>query len=132
MNGTEQRNARMSLANDILKHSGSLMPSEKQKPRPARREKPKAKTICKPKNMDKHEHVPGVSWSESSRRWNAYYYNGEAVIKIGAFPTQARAVLAKRLYMLWVKRGLVDSPNKPERRQYIRWQASKNQYVILG
>lgn len=106
MNGTEQRNARMSLANDILKHSGSLMPKESNKPRPSRKETKKIKKKSSYKHkIPEHTHIPGITFRTDFGRWEAYFYDGAKTYKLGLFNTQERAFLTVKLFKLWRRRG---------------------------
>jgi hypothetical protein len=126
----------MSLATDILKRAEEIAnpPSKARRaPRPSEpREAPKPKQSeprkfgrtrapAKIRRTRKGEHVPGVSFDGRSGGWAAYFYDGTKKILIGLFSSKARAVVARRIYMLWHKRGYYDIPNKPARRLYTNW-----------
>ena len=111
----------MSLATDILKHSGSLIQKasvEKRAP-VARRRKPERKY-----KAPEHTPVKGVHWMSTRRGWRACYCIDNKVISVGIFPTHERASIAYRLYAYWVKSGLGLAATKTEKRLYTRWQAS--------
>lgn len=114
----------MSLATDILKHSGSLIPSRKIE----RREPlsyPKRRAIkSKTRKHVEVVHISGVSLVPQRNMWSAYFYNGEKTIRIGEFPTQERAAIARKIYLHWRKLGMKDIPHIPEKRQYVLWRAS--------
>lgn len=120
MNGTEQRNARMSLANDILRRAGSTnIISSRQQPTTTRPVKAlRTRAYKKPVVRPDAPHIPGVSWSQGNNRWAAFFYDGSTVIRVGEFETQERAHVALRLYKYWRKLGLKDIPNKPTIRTY--------------
>lgn len=127
----------MSLATDILKRANAgLSPPSKQtrtdylglaKQQPAKRTEKKGPRIRKPKGKTviytapPHEHVKGVSFRSDTNGWDAYFFDGEKTIRIGLFPTQARAAIARKIYLHWRKRGMSDIPNKPDKRLYTRW-----------
>lgn len=126
----------MSLATDILKRAEEIAnppPKARRKPRPSEpRDTPKPKQSeprkfgrtrapAKIRSTRKGEHVPGVSFDGRSGGWAAYFYDGTKKILIGLFSSKARAVVARRIYMLWRKRGYYDIPNKPARRLYTNW-----------
>ena len=125
----------MSLATDILKSLNKPVPVKKPKapridsktaaPKRAkapiprkfgRTRAPAAAAVVRPV-----DHVPGVSFITKSGGWDAYFYDGTKKVVIGLFPTQARAIIARKIYMLWRKRGFTDIPNKPSRRLYTNW-----------
>lgn len=124
----------MSLATDILKHANAnlspptrseradymgLAVRKKEKrvaPKGPRLNKKKGKTVKYV--APKHEHVAGVAFNSRNNTWDAYFYNGVKTIRIGMFHTQARAVIARKIYMYWRKRGFDNVPNKPEKRLY--------------
>lgn len=122
----------MSLATDILKSMNKPAPVKKPKapridsktaapkkviPRKFRRTRaPAAAATVRPVN-----HVPGVSFISKSGGWDAYFYDGQKKIVIGLFPTQERAIVARKIYLHWRKRGFTDIPNKPSRRLYTNW-----------
>lgn len=124
----------MSLATDILKRAEEIAnppPKARLAPRPSEpRETPKqseprkfgrTRAPAKIRRTRKGEHVPGVSFDGRSGGWAAYFYDGTKKILIGLFSSKARAVVARRIYMLWRKRGYYDIPNKPARRLYTNW-----------
>lgn len=126
----------MSLATDILKRAEEIAnppPKARRAPRPREpRNTPKPKQSeprkfgrtrapAKIRSTRKGEHVPGVSFDGRSGGWAAYFYDGTKKILIGLFSSKARAVVARRIYMLWRKRGYYDIPNKPARRLYTNW-----------
>jgi hypothetical protein len=129
----------MSLATDILKraetidppkpikkvrapHSNTATPKRKKtKPTMARIFGRTRRPPSKDKVMPNVTHMPGVSFASRDNGWDAYYYDGQKKIRIGVFPTQARAIIARKIYMLWRKRGFSDIPNKPEKRLYTHW-----------
>lgn len=124
----------MSLATDILKRAEEIAnppPKVRRAPRPS---EPKAepkqseprkfgrtRAPAKIRRARKGEHIPGVSFDGRSGGWAAYFYDGTKKILIGLFSSKARAVVARRIYMLWRKRGYYDIPNKPARRLYTNW-----------
>lgn len=124
----------MSLATDILKRAEEIAnppPKARRAPRPS---EPKAepkqseprkfgrtRAPAKIRRARKGEHIPGVSFDGRSGGWAAYFYDGTKKILIGLFSSKARAVVARRIYMLWRKRGYYDIPNKPARRLYTNW-----------
>lgn len=124
----------MSLANDILKRAEEIAnppPKVRRAPRPS---EPKAepkqsesrkfgrtRAPAKIRRTRKGERVPGISFDGRSGGWSAYFYDGTKKILIGLFSSKARAVVARRIYMLWRKRGYYDIPNKPARRLYTNW-----------
>lgn len=114
----------MSLATDILKSMNKPVPLKPaKKPRPPQQER-KIKTAApkqkkaKPRlcEVPEHDHIPGVSFHRGNNGWVAYAYNGERTIGLGVFKTQARAVIALRIFKLWRKRGMTDIPHKPSMR----------------
>lgn len=126
----------MSLATDILKRAEEIAnppPKARRAPRPSEpREFPKTKPPAprtfartkppvKARRVRHGDHVPGVSFCGRSGGWDAYFYDGTKKIVIGLFSSKARAVIARRIYMLWCKRGYSDIPNKPSRRLYTNW-----------
>lgn len=105
----------MSLAQDILSGSGrSISPKSPSKPKPSYLE------MAKRKKKPVKQKTPGVSYRKEERKWLVHYYNGNKVIYLGLFYSQERAVLALRLYKLWVKQSYTDIPNKPVMRLYSR------------
>lgn len=124
----------MSLATDILKRANSdlsphlnqygltiwVLPYAKK----AKRAAPKGPRLNKKNGKTvkyvapKHEHVAGVAFNSRNNTWDAYFYDGIKTIRIGMFHTQARALIARRIYMYWRKCGFDNIPNKPERRLY--------------
>lgn len=126
----------MSLATDILKRAEEIAnppPKARRAPRPSEpKAEPKPKQSeprkfgrtrapAKIRSTRKGEHVPGISFDGRSGGWAAYFYDGTKKILIGLFSSKARAVVARRIYMLWRKRGYCDIPNKPARRLYTNW-----------
>ena len=124
----------MSLATDILKRAEEIanpQPKVRRAPRPSEpKEEPKqseprkfgrTRAPTKIRRTRKGEHVPGISFDGRSGGWAAYFYDGTKKILIGLFSSKARAVVARRIYMLWRKRGYYDIPNKPARRLYTNW-----------
>ena len=126
----------MSLATYILKRAEEITnpppkvrraprPSEpKAEPKPEQSEPRKfgrTRAPAKIRRTRKGEHVPGISFDGRSGGWSAYFYDGTKKILIGLFSSKARAVVARRIYMLWRKRGYYDIPNKPARRLYTNW-----------
>lgn len=130
----------MSLAADILKRAGvDLSPKSKQtradylglaQRQPAKRVEKKGPRTHKPKGKSvvytapPHEPIKGVSFRSDVNGWDAYFFDGEKTIRIGLFPTQARATIARKIYLHWRKRGMQNIPNRPESRLYTRWSAS--------
>lgn len=130
----------MSLATDILKRANAdLSPPSKSTradymglatrhktkrvaPKGPRVRKPKGKTVTHV--APEHDHVAGVSFNSRDNGWDAHFYNGSKTIRIGVFPTQARAIIARRIYMYWRKCGMENIPNRPGTRLYTRWNAS--------
>lgn len=130
----------MTLATDILKRANvdlsppskttradymGLAARHKKKsaaPKGPRVRKPKGKTVVYV--APEHEHVDGVSFNSRNNGWDAYFYNGIKMIRIGVFPTQARAIIARRIYMYWRKCGMENIPNKPGIRLYTNWRSS--------
>lgn len=111
----------MSLATDILKHSGSLIPSRKVERRePLSYPKRPAVKYKAPE----HTPVKGVHWMPERRMWRACYCVDNRVIAVGIFHTQERASIAYRLYEYWVKCGLGRAPTKTEKRLYTRRNTS--------
>ncbi|QBJ03992.1 hypothetical protein [Salmonella phage vB_SenS_SE1] len=121
----------MSLATDILKRANSDLSPPSKSIRadymgPAIRKKAKRAAPKGPRLnrktvnyvAPKHEHVAGVAFNSRNNTWDAYFYNGVKTIRIGMFHTQARALIARRIYMYWRKCGFDNIPNKPERRLY--------------
>lgn len=95
----------MSLAADILKHTGSLMPSQQTAKReplsyPRKTRKPEQKVVETPKTD-----IPGVSFVKGRNTWKAYFYDGNRPLALGEFRTAERAGLAVALYKFWRKRG---------------------------
>lgn len=125
----------MSLATDILKSLNKPAPVKKPKaPRiDSKQATPKRAKAPIPRKFGRtrapadsapiriEAHVAGVSFITKSGGWDAYFYDGNKKIVIGLFPTQARAIIARKIYMLWRKRGFTDIPNKPSRRLYTNW-----------
>lgn len=130
----------MSLATDILNSLNKAAPPKPAKkpraPRDTRKPAAPKHARTKPPEPRKFgrtrapaaaaairpvEHVPGVSFITKSGGWDAYFYDGTKKVVIGLFPTQARAIIARKIYMLWRKRGFTDIPNKPSRRLYTNW-----------
>ena len=112
MNGTEQENARMSLANDILKHTGSLMPSNQTvKREPLSYPRKTKRPEHKPKDLPKTD-IPGVSYVQERKTWKAYFYDGNRSLSLGEFKTPERAGLAVALYKFWRKRGFHTSEHR--------------------
>lgn len=111
----------MSLATDILKHSGRLIPKARVEKRApvARKRKPERKY-----KAPEHTPVKGVHWMATRRMWRACYCTNGKVISVGIFPTQERASIAYRLYAYWIKSGLGLAATKTEKRLYTRWRAS--------
>lgn len=130
----------MSLATDILKCANSdLSPPSKltradylglAARHKTKRAAPKGPRVRKPKGKSvvytapPHEPVKGVSFRSDVNGWDAYFFDGEKTIRIGLFPTQARAEIARKIYLHWRKRGMQNIPNRPESRLYTRWHAS--------
>lgn len=111
----------MTLATDILKHSGSLITSRKiERREPLSYPKRQATKYKAPE----HTPVKGVYWMPERRMWRACYCIDNQVIAVGIFPTQERASIAYRLYAYWVKSGLGLAATKTEKRLYTRWHAS--------
>lgn len=121
----------MSLATDILKRANaqSLTPvqSTKDTSRVDRSGKPRGgrprKKPVGPRAVHEappHEHVPGVGFDVHHGMWKAQFYDGEKNISLGYHPTQARAIIARKIYMFWRKHRMTDIPNKTERRHYKR------------
>lgn len=109
----------MSLATDILKRANADLSPPSKSTRAdymglAVRKKGKTVKHVAPK----HEHVAGVAFNSRNNTWGAYFYDGIKTIRIGMFHTQARAIIARRIYMYWRKCGFSNIPNKPERRLY--------------
>ena len=126
----------MSLAADILKRAEEIAnpppkPRRGQRPSEPRdtdeTKPPSARTFARTKppvrarRVRHGDHVPGVSFDGRSGGWAAYFYDGTKKILIGLFSSKSRAVVARRIYMLWRKRGYYDIPNKPARRLYTNW-----------
>lgn len=116
----------MSLATDILKHSGSLIESRKIERRDIVRCKPLShprktkRPEPKPKDMPKTD-IPGVYYGQECRTWKAYFYDGNRTLSLGGFRTPERAGLAVALYKFWRKRGFHTTEHrKPSFRLYRR------------
>lgn len=117
----------------LFRKIGDSKPATQSAPRPSEpREVPKPKQSeprkfgrtrapAKIRSTRKGEHIPGISFDGRSGWWAAYFYDGTKKILIGLFSSKARAVVARRIYMLWRKRGYYDIPNKPARRLYTNW-----------
>lgn len=109
----------MSLANDILKHTGSLMPKG-ERARPTRLAYPKTKKPVVKAPLPTTD-IPGVSWSCQTKKWKAYFYDGIKSHTLGEFTTPERAGLAVTLYKFWRKRGFRTTDHrKPSFRTYTR------------
>lgn len=124
----------MSLATDILKRADNLSFTPRQSTKDTsfsdRTGKPRGGRPCKKSSPRKtprqtvhhdvpqHEHVPGVGFDVHHGLWKAQFYDGTKNISIGYHPTQARAIIARKLYLFWRKQRMTDIPNKPERRHF--------------
>lgn len=95
----------MSLATDILKHSGSLIPSSKTE-----RREPLSAPETKPHS--KYCYRSGNSWYAQAKVKGVKYY-------LGTHKSEARAGLAARLFLYWVRRYNVEGiPIKPGVEEY--------------
>lgn len=112
----------MSLATDILKYSGSLIPSRKiERREPLSYPQRKTKPPVPKKKVKPVTDIPGVSWDVSNNSWRAYFYDGDKAHRLGNFSNAERAGLAVRLYKFWRKRGYHTTEHrKPSIRLYIR------------
>ncbi|MGL5904224.1 MAG: hypothetical protein ACRCZO_16195 [Cetobacterium sp.] len=122
----------MSLATDILKRASLDLapkpPKQKRtnyieravkiKPGPRKR-KVKQPTVIY--EAPPYEPVKGVSFNAAVNGWDAYFSDGTKTVRIGMFPTQARAAVARKIYLHWRKRGMQNIPNKPDSRLYTKW-----------
>lgn len=124
----------MSLANDILKRANADLSPPSKSPqadymglairKKAKRAAPKGPRLNRRKGKTvkhvapEHERVAGVAFNSRNNTWDAYFYDGIKTIRIGMFHTQARAIIARRIYMYWRRCGFDNIPNKPERRLY--------------
>ena len=109
----------MTLATDILKHTGSLMPKGKRA-RSTRLAYPKTKKPVVKAPLPTTD-IPGVSWSCQTKKWKAYFYDGVKSLTLGEFSTPERAGAAVALYKFWRKRGFHSTEHrKPSIRLYIR------------
>lgn len=99
----------MSLATDILNGTDISPPPPKRKVT-YRGYKPRK--------------ISGVSKIKVGRvtKWRTYLSRDGKTISLGEFDTEARALIAVRLFRFWRKRGFTDIPNKTEKRQYRRRQ----------
>lgn len=111
----------MSLATDILKHRGSLIPSRKiERREPLSYPRKTKRPEHKPKDMPKTD-IPGVYYAQECKTWKAYFYDGNRTLSLGGFRTPERAGLAVALYKFWRKRGFHTSEHrKPSFRLYRR------------
>lgn len=109
----------MTLANDILKHNGNLIPSRQINKREPFSYLRKTKApVARKKDTPKTD-IPGVSWSPGHNQWCAYFYDGNTTVKLGLFRTAERAGMAVSLYKFWRKRGFHSSEHrKPAIRLY--------------
>ena len=109
----------MTLATDILKHTGSLLPKN-ERAKPTRLAYPKTRKPVNKTPLPETD-IPGVSWSCQTKKWKAYFYDGVKSHTLGEFTTTERAGLAVRLYKFRRKRGFHSTEHrKPSIRLYIR------------
>lgn len=106
----------MSLATDILR-GGNISPPSKRKPSASYIE---LSARAKAKRARVESGIPGVRYVKQVKRWEAYFYNGNTLLRLGQFDTQERAHIALRILRHWRKRGFDCLPHKPNKRGYVR------------
>lgn len=123
----------MGLATDILKRAFrepvNLVATPRQRTQAQRKpgeRKPKKRREPIKYTAPEHEHIVGISFVTTRNSWAAYCGVGANRVKVGNFPTQARAAIAKKIYEHWMALGLTDIPNKPDKRQWTRWDTVRN------
>lgn len=97
----------MSLATDILKHSGANLVAT-----PRQRTQTKRGQIKTPDVTPKHKHCfcSGKSWYAQIKIDGVKYY-------LGSHPTEQRASIAAKLFLFWARRfGASGVPLEPVRR----------------
>lgn len=123
----------MSLATDILARAfrapANLVATPRQRTQaqrqPAARQPKKRREPIK-YTAPEHEHIVGISFVTTRNSWVAYCGVGDNRVKVGNFPTQARALIAQKIYEHWMAQGYTDIPNKPDTRMWTRWSHLRN------
>ena len=118
MNGAEQENTRMYIINpraDLSPPPAQRNVSYRGVPKPHSEVRKTRKPA--PKVLKRHS-VPGASHLVNRNTWRAYYYDGTTTNWLGEHKSPERALMAVKLYKLWLKRKHSDIPVKPSFRLY--------------
>lgn len=107
----------MSLAADILKVRCDLSPPSPYKPNreclPTARRSGRKQPEPTPKAVMAQPKVKGIYHMREHNMWLVKVHDGSQTRHLGIYYTQARAVVALKLYRYWRRQGLTDIPRQP-------------------